>query len=272
MIKFPTNSPSGPVIIHTDSVNTFPLVPGRHDRQSFLRAHLTVIEKLLSGRHAWFPSFNYDFLGSRVFDVDEDRCQVGSINEFVRLNEAEWRTPTPVFNFTGSGPRPAHVSQGDPALIYPFDDDSTFAQCVREDGIVLWYGAPFSSATILHHAESMSNGPLYRYDKDFSGKVISGGISTDVVLRYHVRPLGRPVDYDWARIVSDARSQGIIRQIDEKTSVYWAPAHALVEYWVEKQLKDPLYLLDADSRSWIALKLESLGRRFELGDFEDVAA
>jgi hypothetical protein len=32
---------------------------------------------------------------------------------------------------------------------------------------------------------------------------------------------------------------------------------------------DPLALLEAETRAWVAPKLERLGRRFELRDFED---
>ena len=269
MIQLPADAPSGPVILHTDSARTRSLVPGKHDRQGFLLAHLDVLSRLSDGRAMWFPTFNYDYLGTRVFDVENDRAQVGSINEFARTSHATWRTATPVFNFAGSGPAPsATLPLETPA--YPFDSASPFGQAVTDDGIVLWYGAPFSTATILHHAETAAGGPAYRYDKDFDGTVVRGSESTPTTLRYHVRPLDRPVDYDWDRIIPEAMDTGVIRELDPDASVYWASARTLVEYWVDRQQEDPLYLLNAESRAWIAPELDRLGRRFQLDDFEKV--
>jgi hypothetical protein len=48
----------------------------------------------------------------------------------------------------------------------------------------------------------------------------------------------------------------------------WAPAGDLVRSWVELLAADPLALVDADTRAWVAPMLERLGRRFELSDFE----
>lgn len=268
MIRFPSDAPSGPVIAHTDSARTRSLVPGKYDRRGFLGAHFLVLNELLDGRSVWFPTFNYDFLHTHIFDVDNDPSQVGSLNEFARTNQAQWRTSTPVFNFAGTGPAPTPNTLTNGTVIYPFDDSSLFAQSARDDGIMLWYGAPFSTATILHHAESEAGGPAYRYDKDFQGTIYSGGAATKVILRYHVRPLDRPVEYDWARIVSDAQEQGIIRSLDSDASVFWAPSRTLVNFWVDQQRQDALYLLDTKSRDWIAPKLENLGRRFEFNDFE----
>lgn len=266
MIQFPPDAPHGPVIAHTDSARTRSLIPGKYDRQGYLSAHIQVLDELLDGRPVWFPTFNYDFLHTQVFDVDGAPSQVGSLNEFARTSHTQWRTSTPVFNFAGTGPAPTPHTNG--AVIYPFDGLSLFAQSARDNGIVLWYGAPLSSATILHHAESEAGGPAYRYDKDFQGKVVSGDATTEVILRYHVRPLDRPVEYDWARIVSDAQKHGVIRSLNRDASVYWAPARALVDFWVDQQRRDALYFLDAVSRNWIAPKLEKLGRRFEINDFE----
>ena len=272
MIQFPPGAPSGPVIAHTDAARTRSLIPGKRDRQGFLQAHLDELETLFNGRPAWFPTFNYDFLRTRTFDADNDPSQVGSINEAARVRKMSWRSPIPVFNFTGTGVAPALQEITEGAIIYPFDQASTFGRIVAEDGILLWYGAPFSTATILHHAEAMADGPPYRYDKDFQGTVFFEGASTGVTLRYHVRPLSRPVDYAWDRIVPDAQKQGIIRVLDAPASVSWASARELTNFWVERQREDALYLLDEKSRRWIAPKLDHLGRRFILEDFEGTGA
>lgn len=269
MIRLPSDAPSGVVLAHTDALRTRNLIEGKLDRAGFLNAQLEVIAELTDGRPTWFPTFNYDFLGTKRYSVSGDVCQVGSINEFVRVERADWRTTTPVFNFAGTGVRPADARIN--GAVCPFDELSVFGQCFESDGIVLWYGAPFSSATILHYAESRAGGPLYRFDKDFAGTVLDDGRESEVTLRYHVRPLDRHLEYDWARIMPVLLASGVVRQLGDGPPVFWSSARALIETWVEELERDPLFLLDEASREWVAPELAGLGRRFELSDFEELA-
>lgn len=243
------------------------MVPTRLDREGFLAAHLTVLQGVADGRPLWFPTFNYDFLSTGRYSIKDDPSQVGSINEYARKAGTEWRTRTPVFNFAGTGDPPSRASRL-PGVVEPFDRNSPFGELIERDGSVIWYGAPFSSSTVLHHAEAIASGPLYRFDKDFAGEVLDEQ-SASVVLRYHVRPRDRPFDYDWDRIFSDAREAGIVRPEGDSGTIHWAPARDLIGYWVERQSVDPLYLLDKLSRSWIEPELERLGRRFLRSDFEE---
>jgi len=250
---------------HTDSARTHSLVSGVRGRDALLQAHLDNLHALGDGRAMWYPTFNYDYLRSGVYSVPSDESQVGVINESLRKSSL-WRTSMPVFNFAGRGLAPYDL---DPSLtvVLPFDGQSVFAQSVELDGVVLWYGAPIHTATVLHHAEWIADGPLYRYDKDFAGRIDSEDGTRHVRLRYHVRPLGRSLDYDWPRITSDAVAEGVIQTIREKP-VQWASVRALVGYWAHRMNQDPLYLLDGASRAWVEPQLERLGRRFELADFE----
>lgn len=252
---------------HTDAVATRELTGDARGRHAIVDAHLAVLRSLASDRALWFPAFNYDFLRSGVYSIDHDPAQVGVINEVVRAQAGSWRTSMPVFNFAGTSTAPRDIDlTGDGALL-PFDANSPFGQLVDADGIVLWYGAPISTGTILHHAEHAAGGPHYRYDKDFSGRVERRTGSRDVVLRYHVRPLGRALGYDWPRISADGEREGLIHRIGE-TAVRWAPARGLIAFWVSRIRADPLYLLDADSRGWVEPLLDQLGRRFLQTDFE----
>jgi aminoglycoside N3'-acetyltransferase len=264
----PSDAPAGPLLVHTDAVRTRALVDASLARAGLLDAHVDVLRGFADGRELWFPAFSYDFLRSGTFDVATDPGQVGVINEYVRATRAGWRTPAPVFSVAGIGGSAPVAFPADGDLLLPFDDSSAFGRCVAQDGIVVWYGAPFSSSTILHHAEWLAGGPPYRFDKDFAGTVTEAGETADVTLRYHVRALGRPTSYDWPRIVGTAVAAGVIREASSEGAVRWAPARDLVEHWVAAQRADPLALLDAESRAWIAPELERLGRRFEREGFE----
>lgn len=245
-------------------------MPRSTDRQQLLSSHLAEVSSIVEGRELWFPAFNYDYLRSGLFDARTDPSQVGAISEAFRSTRASWRTLVPVFSMSGSGPPPPLASTV-PALVDPFGEESMFARLVELDGVVVWYGAPWSSTTLIHHAERMvSDGPLYRYDKDFPGTVISREGRQRVVLRYHVRPLDRRSGYDWDALAQRVREEGVLGDVPGSAGTCrWAPARQLVALWSAILADDPLGLLDQPSRAWADPLLDAMGRRFRLEDFED---
>lgn len=261
---------SGPILAHTDALTTLRLVPKSTNRSGIVSGHIKVIHDLADGRSLWMPTFNYDFLRSGEYSIGDSPSQVGAINEEFRRT-SQWRSETPVFNFAGNdGYRPKQINNFDE--IDPFDESSIFGELVRLDGTILWYGAPISAATFLHYVESLIGDPLYRYDKFFAGSVERNAHEAlSVTLKYHVRPLSGPVAYDWDRISQDAMANGVIRAVTltDKAPVYTANAIALAGYWQNRLMQDPLYFLDVESRSWIEPKIDELGRRFVISDFEE---
>jgi aminoglycoside 3-N-acetyltransferase len=230
---------------------------------------MAVLVRCANNRDIWTPTFNYDFPHTLRFDVDRDQSQVGPISEYLRLNFAEWRTECPIFSFAGTGLMPDSQLEAS-HLVDPFDRPSPFGHLVDRAGSILFYGASLSSATVLHHVETLSGGPLYRYDKNFSGTVRStSGSEIEVTLRYHVRPMGRHLEYAWERLQEDLSAHGILVDVEPSAGVMALAAAVVVEFWLERVAADPLYFLDDQSRRWVGPELERLGRRFELGDFEE---
>jgi aminoglycoside 3-N-acetyltransferase len=260
-------APSGPVLVHCDALRAAAFVPLSHSRGELLSSHLDTLEKLAHGRDLWVPTFNYDFLRTGTFDSSSDPSQVGPITEAFRVSRAMWRTPTPVFNFAGTGaPPPTDI--GDGSVVDPFDSSSLFALAGSLDGSVAWYGATLSSTTLLHHAERLAGGPIYRYDKLFRGVVRHQGSSTQLTLNYHVRPMGHHLDYDWPRLERETIEAGVVRRIGGREHARWAPARLLTDFWVGRLRDDPLALLDEESRTWVDRRLQALGRPFVIEDFK----
>jgi aminoglycoside 3-N-acetyltransferase len=201
-----------------------------------------------------------------VFDVRGSESQLGPIPERFRTSCAEWRTPVPIFSIAGIG-RASQPRWG--VLTDPFGDDSIFADLVRSDGIVLYYGETFHYNTLVHYAERVAGGPVYRYDKIFPGRVVmADGTSVEGSLNYHVRPMGKGLDYDWPRLLNEAVDAGICRRADRVHEVLGASASKLCELWVEDIRRDPFALLDDESRKWAEPAVDKLGRRFVLSDYE----
>lgn len=268
---------SGPIVVHADLLHAGRILRGRVTRDRLLAAHFDLLREVADGRPLWMPTFNYGFTRSGRFDVAADASEVGVLSEAFRNGAARWRTPVPVFSFCGAGPPPALEL---PARCDPFDERSTFAAMVARDATLLFYGAGFDASTIKHHAERIAGGPPYRYDKEFAGTVVRvDGSRRRTTLRYHVRPHGRALAYDAPRLLADAVAAGVAATgstgaggaAGATLRAAAASADRLVGFWSQRLRDEPLYMLDAASRSWVEPALDALGRRFEIGDFEPVA-
>lgn len=258
---------NGPMFVHSDPFRAARLVKPVRDRDSYLDAHVALIRDTAEGRALWMPAFNYDFSKSRVFDVRKSESQLGPIPERFRVTVAKWRTPIPIFSVAGIGGQPRQ-SWGE--FTDPFGDDSMFAELVAADGVVLYYGDTFHYNTLVHYAERVVGGPVYRYDKIFPGSVVlSDGTAVEGSLNYHVRPLGTGLDYDWPRLLDEALDSGVCRRLDGNPEILAASARRLCDLWVREMKRDPYALLDEKTRKWVEPAIEELGRRFIISDFEE---
>jgi len=260
---------SGPLLVHADAMRALDAIELVSDVKEILRRHIHALELAADGRELWLPTFNYDFLKTGVYDVTNDKCQVGALNEFARSNWATWRSATPVFNVCGTH---APLPEPDFAQINAFGSDSVFAHLHQRRGAVLFYGAPFISVTASHYIEQHAGGPVYRYDKKFKGHVkLASCQLRDTSLIMHVRPMGTRLTYDVPRLEAELEAEGIlIKLVDGGSVVSLVDMSRLFDAWTAKLAADPLYLLDDQTRAWVAPKLDELGRRFLIEDFESL--
>jgi aminoglycoside 3-N-acetyltransferase len=257
------------VFVHSDLFRAAPLVQRTKDRGQLIDSHMSLIRSSAEGRDLWMPSFNYDFPRTRSFDVANDSSQLGPIPERFRTTVAQWRTPIPIFSASGTGEL-LDLQWGDKTD--PFGNDSLFSRLADSDGVILYYGDTFHYNTIVHYAERVAGGPMYRYDKIFPGTVTDNrGNRTAGSLNYHVRPLGKGLDYDWVGILARALKSGACVRSEEHPQILASNAATLTQFLVDEIRDNPLALLDVESRSWVEPKLARLGRRFELTDFESQA-
>lgn len=265
--KLLTSGPPGPVMVHSDALMSRAHVPRSRDRSQLLAAHIEAIHDISGSRAVWMPAFNYDFCRGRAFDVRSAPSQVGPISETFRLSTATWRTPVPVFSLAGTGDPPAAVPMAE-TEIDPFGPESAFASLCDREGILVWYGAALDSTTFIHFVERLLGEVPYRYDKYFLGRVVTDRGQTCVKLRYHVRPRGHHLDYDWGRLLAQASRDGVIQNANPSANLMWSSAASLRDYWKDLLEQDPLALLDEPSRTWVEPHLDLLGRGFKLTDFE----
>ena len=260
-----------PMLAHADIFRARAAVVNTSDPKLMLSRHMEALLAISGNCPLFIPSFNYDFTRTRKYMPFNDVSQVGALTEHARIEWATQRCGPPVFNFSSNAPTEARFQcTGD---VDPFGTDTLFGWVHAFGGKVLMYGAPFSSFTFIHYIERLAGGPVYRYDKMFIG-VTQGldGVKIPVRLNYHCRPMGRTLEYDWVRLRLDAEKQGIILAFKEPGSeVLLIDVPMICQFWQEQLQLNPLYLLDQDSRVWVEQELNHLGRRFVIGDFEDVS-
>ncbi len=299
--------PYAPMLAHADVFRARAAITNTSDPNLMLERHMGSLLTIAGERALFLPVFNYDYPRSRVYDVAEAPSQVGVLTEHARQNMPGVRCGPPIFNFFTNATSAVAASlavaeamsgaaqaafdmavarvsglpcnqasasaTAAPLVLDPFGSDTVFGLIHRADGVVMMYGAPFNSFTAIHYIERLSGGPLYRYDKLFPGKVLHGnGVLQPVVLDYHCRPMGKSLEYDWARLRAEVEEAGILKSVKVPGSeVLLINLAQICSFWLEKLKADPLYLLDAQSRAWVEPELARLGRRFVVSDFEGAA-
>ena len=255
------------IFIHSDIRYGFAVErPEPFDRLKFLSSHFEAINGVTHAADLWFPTFNYGYTNSRKFDQRDDRSQMGHLSEHVRCHASSWRTYVPVFSICGTGKAP-DLNRN--PTIDAFGTGSIFHQIVTRDGLIFNYGCDLTSLTFLHYSESIAGIP-YRYQKEFPGRLIDfEGTESDVVVRFHVRPLDREMTYDWPRLQADLLEEGMLESVgDDDRSFQILRASFVNAYWQERLDSDPLFFLTKETRVWVEPMLDQLGRPFELADFE----
>lgn len=251
------------ILIHSDVLFGFKV--SFESQQQHLNNHYKELEDTCQSLDIIMPTFNYDFCKGNNYNIKEDKSQVGVLSDFFRTNIASWRSSTPVFNFSGTGKQP---EQDLDKIIDPFDENSLFAFLKNNKALLMHYGSGLHSTTLIHYVERLSTKLIYRYDKKFRGLIINSK-DTEVILNYHVRPMGYTLNYDWVKLEKDLINEKILSIIKEgRTKILLARIDEIVSFWLEKLTDDPFYFLDSETKSWVLPKYQELNRRFIISDFE----
>ena len=251
-------------ILHTD-IGALGLIENIRSKASLLDAYFEIIMNASKDSTLLFPTFNYDYCKTRVYDIQKDCCQVGVLNEYVRKKYPHARTETPVFNFVCVGEQRFDSD----SQMNPFGKDSIWAEVERQDGWVCFWGAGFHANTFIHYIEELC-AIWYRYHKKFPGVILDGETRNKVDFLYRVRPLiDGAVDYDWDRLEKDLERQGLL--FKEKSglgSVLFYRIKSVRQYWEERIRDDELFLVTPESRASIMTLYEKFGRPLQYETME----
>jgi hypothetical protein len=133
----------------------------------------------------------------------------------------------------------------------------------------LFYGASFSTLTMIHYIEVLNGRPLYRYDKILKNHLIGEkGQKVPFNLLYHCRPSLKHFEYDFEKLQRTLLTRGLILSSSSNSSIFAINARALCDVWKTLLLDDPFIFLKSESRFWIEPFLKKLRRRFIASDIE----
>jgi len=123
---------------------------------------------------------------------------------------------------------------------------------------------------LIHYVERISNVLIYRYDKIFRGKVIDfNNNNYKCDLKYHVRPMGLNLNYDWDKIENDLiKNNIIVKYKQNRTQIILGRIDRIVDHWLKRLNDNKFYLLDTETFSIVQNIYNELERPFELSDFE----
>jgi len=262
----------GPALVHTSLIPLGLKPTGKRRWQGPLDEHWSLLYRVCGGRETLLPAFNYDFYTTRHFDVQNDGCGiVGELNEHIRKDRAYSRTHTPVYSVCSAAT--VYLPTRSIALAptsTPLGHGSVFHYLVRERGLVVFWGAAFSSNTFLHYVEELAQ-VGYRYPKHFPGIVYGygGARRTHVNISHRVRPPGDVVEIDWARLEQDLiDNELLVTAALGRGKMRAFRADRVREYWIRRLQDEESYFLTRESCVRVAELAQRIGYPFTLEGVE----
>lgn len=200
------------LLVHPDAIVAAQLSPGPpKDRLDWLIGSISAAIGALGT--LVIPAFSYSFTKGESFDVRKTPSSVGMVSEHFRLLPGVCRSSDPIFSFVCRGPRAKELCAI--PIGECFGANSFFAALHRLDAQIVDLGCSMSrGGTFVHYVETM-HGVSYRYNKVFSGKIISaGGQSSECSVIYNVRDLNRKSEADLRRLQKRLTEEKKLRAVD----------------------------------------------------------
>jgi aminoglycoside N3'-acetyltransferase len=212
----------------------------------------------------WLPAFNYTFGTTKIFDLENDPCEVGVLNEALRKLANFKRSPVPIFSII----RNAHLPMFDLTKeVNPFGMFSEFAELRARNGSIVFFGATIHNLTFIHYIEEVLE-VSYRYPKRITGTIIQNKTSTPISVKFRARPRNLQLEYDWVKIHANLRLANLPKDECSLGKYELYECEPLSQYLLEKLSADQFWLLKKECRVEVESRLMKLGREFREEDFE----
>ncbi len=198
--------PGSVILVHPDAIVAaqFPSLPNERRLDLLIEA----IEAAIGGDGTLvMPAFSYSFTKGEPFDMCNTPSAAGMLTERFRTRPEVRRTADPIFSFACRGPLAPELCAI--PIKECFGAESVFAALHRRNAHIVDLGCSMSrGGTFVHYVET-AHGVDYRYNKVFSGRVISpDGQTAECSVVYNVRDLTRRSDADLRRLENRLAKDG----------------------------------------------------------------
>lgn len=211
------------VMVHADT-RVFGKIGEIRSRKNFYTTILDSMVSVVGDSGALIvPAYTYSLCKNQVFDVRYAKPTIGGLSEiaveryqkYITHNTGQpvIRSNDPIFSCVGFGGG-AHLVLENQSNIC-FGDRSVFGKLYRANAKLMCFGFEFA-VTYMHYVErcyDRKHSIRYRYDKDFTGKVVDwDGKEREVTYKYFVRDL-RYCEYDLETIPRELKKRGLLQEV-----------------------------------------------------------
>lgn len=153
------------------------------------------------------PTFSYTFTKNENFDPINTPSDVGVFSEAFRVHPGTLRSKNPNFSVSSIGKYAEKFSES--RIDDCFGPKTAFDILYNHNAKLLCLGCNFSRITFVHYVEQKL-GVSYRYLKSFSGHIIDGNNSYDLVNTYYVRDLSIDSQGELTAVKELAEKKGLL--------------------------------------------------------------
>jgi aminoglycoside 3-N-acetyltransferase len=194
------------------------------------------------------PTFTFSFCNGQDYDVENSKSQMGALNEYIRRQPEAIRSVDPLMSVAMIGQdRDLVENLGKESI----GANSTFDKLSRKHRVkFLFLGVHLGDCfTYMHHLEWAAKVP-YRYNREFRGKIIQAGRTTEdtytLFVRYHnVKP--NNASHIYGRLLEQ---RGLMRSFPVgDTMVSCVGESEAREVYVDLLRQDPNYFIEVPFNS-----------------------
>ena len=185
------------------------------------------------------PTFSYSFCNNVDFDLNNTKGVCGIFSEYIRKLPFSMRSCDPNFSVAGFGKMASYLTVNMPA--HSYGDNSFFDRFCKINGKICNLNFDANSS-IIHYIEKKLQVP-YRFDKEFSGKIIINGKSEVKSFYHFCRNLSDNPDFK--KFHSLAVNKNILKQSKlGKGMIVCLTAKDTVEVIENKLSTEPRFLME----------------------------
>jgi aminoglycoside N3'-acetyltransferase len=256
--------------IHTNFYNFFFKQKLVDKKKINLNKSLELMEKqlkMIGSKKIIIPTYNYDFVKKKIYNVNKDISQVGSFTEFFRKKYNQNRTNIPIYSSCSNFKNNNIIIKNN--FIDIIGEHSDFNNLLQKNGNIINFEENFGPTFIIFIEKLNSKKIMYRYSKKINGLLIKDKIKKNISIDLFVRPRKLDISYNLSKIKKDLIKNKILKQ--EKIGIFNYEiynSNEFFEFCSNRLDKDNLYFLDNKSKKLLKKKKINLRNKELIKKFD----